>query len=257
MSESYRTNTADGLPFSVNMDSLAIDAEEWVKDEDSKTPEAKRQMHRNRAKAQARKNEQSHTSEELERIRADLKHHQEQRAEKEEHLNNASHQMARGEGSLEEVETLRDEIAHHDSVIDALERAAHVEQDKLAEEYSDKLERAQAKLREQIDQATDEVGNSLEKLEKDVKKLEASFDRVHDSFRALIPLTKSPRAGMLVSNKMKEVAQLVGERIGIEGGNGPRNRDQTFTRLSPKRGDFQNYAEIPEYLEDLPEPDAD
>ena len=252
----YVNTESNAIPFSVAPFGASIDMETRQKDPNNLTPEARKSLEQSQAKAQARKSEGFHTSPELERIEENLQQYQDLRDQTEKDLDAESHALASGNGSNKKVRELQGKIQEYESMIDALQRGARIERENLADQYQDKLKRAQAKLREQIDSATDDVSKALEKLDGDLQKVEQSFDQLEANLKELLPLTKSPIVGGNVSSKMKEVANLVRLRLGLEG-NGVSNRDFNLVNIAPKARDFQHQAEIPEYLSDLPDPDAE
>lgn len=250
------TNThPGGVPSTPSPDSLAIDLTERPAASNELTDKA-------REKAQARKSEGFHTSEKLERIDQELTELEEQREKAENDLNAASVEYANGtEGAQETVSQLRDKLKDCEDKTDALQRARQVEQDRLGEAYRDKLARAQQKRRDQIEEQTGKIAKSMEKLEKDAEKLAQSLAETNQNLQEMLPLVRSTGAGRRISSIRDVIRESLSVRLGIKDSNigpGPGGPGTpSLKQAAPRAKPFLEMAEIPDYLTDLPDPDAD
>jgi|GEM_PF-3850102 len=242
----------NNIPLSVSPDSQAVDLANRPRE---LTPEEEKL----KARAQARKEEGHQTSERLEQVEKELADLEESREKAESELNAASEEYADGvQGSQEKISKLRDQLREYEDRTDALQRAHRAERDRLDNEYIDKVARAQDKLREQISDRAAEIAKTLEQVEKDAEKLEKSLSNAEQGMQSLIGLTQSPTAGSTVSSNIEALRKALAVQLGLSSTTSGAGRGKVpLKQMAPRASQFQDLAEIPEYLTDLPDPDAD
>lgn len=215
--------------------------------------------HELEAKRQARRGEGFHTSERLERIDGEIVDNEQLKADTEAKLDEAAPAVADGvKGAQGRYQKLADELRACEDRIDALKRARTQEEQHLRQAYADKVERAQELHRQRIRDRVSDARTKLETVEADLRRLEHSMAEATAATKQAAALSGSPDVGRHAEGFTQSLAHIIGVRLGMHGDPGPgSSRELPVHTHALQVDEVIRRAEIPDYLADLPDPDAD